>query len=183
MNDNVMRYKGYSAAIEFSVENKVLQGKIDGIDDLVDFCSEDIGSIEEEFHKAVDGYLELCEKIGKEPNKERMRLSHLKEKSMDDLKEAIIFTVNNSKARNSVELFCELLSLLYSKGFRDGQHYVDEREREECRLQYDEGNKPYSCLECDYSMLSEEQKKKCPCLGNSDCVSYENRPNGCPYDG
>lgn len=46
----------------------------------------------------------------------------------------------------------------------------------------DEDNKPYSCLECDYSMLSEEQKKKCPCLRNSDYVSYENRPNGCPYD-
>ena len=52
------------------------------------------------------------------------------DKSMDDLKEAIIFTMNNSKARNSVELFCELLALLYSKGFSDGQHYIDERERE-----------------------------------------------------
>lgn len=50
---------------------------------------------------------------------------------MDDLKEAIIFMVNNSKAKCATELFGELLTLLYSVGFRDGQHYVDDRERED----------------------------------------------------
>ncbi len=69
MNDNIIKYRGYSAAIEYSVEDKVLHGKIDGINDLVNFCSEDINSIEEEFHKAVDGYLDLCEKLGKSPDK------------------------------------------------------------------------------------------------------------------
>ena len=69
MNDNVLRYKGYTAAIEYSVEDKVLHGKIDGIDDLVSFCSEDALEIETEFHAAVDGYLDFCKEMGKEPNK------------------------------------------------------------------------------------------------------------------
>lgn len=69
MKGNVLEYKGYSAAVEYSVEDKVLHGKIDGINDLVDFCSEDVSSIEDEFHKAVDDYLKLCEQIGKEPEK------------------------------------------------------------------------------------------------------------------
>ena len=46
----------------------------------------------------------------------------------------------------------------------------------------DDDNKPYSCLECDWKGLSEEQKKKCPCLGNSDCIDYERRAAWCPYD-
>lgn len=69
MSGNVLKYKEYTAKIEYSVEDKVLHGVIDGIDDLVDFCSESAEEIENEFHAAVDGYLELCEKIGKEPNK------------------------------------------------------------------------------------------------------------------
>lgn len=69
MNGNILKYKEYTAKIEYSVEDKVLHGVIDGIDDLVDFCSESVDEIEEEFHAAVDDYLELCKKLGKEPNK------------------------------------------------------------------------------------------------------------------
>ena len=39
-NDNLLHYKGYSAKPEYSVEDKVFYGKILGIDDLVDFYSE-----------------------------------------------------------------------------------------------------------------------------------------------
>lgn len=70
MNDNILKYKGYTTTIEFSVADKVLYGKIEGIDDLVSFYSEQADSIETEFHTAVDNYLALCEKIGKKPNKE-----------------------------------------------------------------------------------------------------------------
>lgn len=69
MNDSVLKYKDYTAKIEYSAEDKVLHGVIDGIDDLVDFYSDSANEIVNEFHAAVDAYLELCENIGKEPNK------------------------------------------------------------------------------------------------------------------
>ena len=69
-NDNLLHYKGYSAKPEYSVQDKVFYGKILGIDDLVDFYSEDAGRMEIEFQKAVDDYLLFCAEIGKEPQKE-----------------------------------------------------------------------------------------------------------------
>lgn len=67
---NLLRYKGYSARPEYSADDKVFYGKILGIRDLVDFQSENAKNLEEEFHKAVDDYLEFCAEIGKTPEKE-----------------------------------------------------------------------------------------------------------------
>ena len=67
---NLLEYKGYHAKIEFDSEDLVLRGKIEGIKDLVNFESTDISTVEEEFHAAVDDYLEFCKEVGKEPDKE-----------------------------------------------------------------------------------------------------------------
>ncbi len=66
---NLMQYKNYFTKIEFDPENKVLYGKIEGINDLVNFESESTEQIENEFHKAVDDYLELCAELGTDPDK------------------------------------------------------------------------------------------------------------------
>lgn len=66
---NVLEYKGYLAKIEYSVEDRVLYGKIEGIKDLVNFESDSIDQIEYEFHCAVDDYLEMCEELGEKPDK------------------------------------------------------------------------------------------------------------------
>ena len=57
---NLLEYKGYHTKIEFDCEDLVLRGKIEGIKDLVNFESTDISTVEEEFHAAVDDYLEFC---------------------------------------------------------------------------------------------------------------------------
>ena len=67
---NLMEYKGYHTKIEFDVESMSLRGKIEGINDYIDFEAADIASIEEEFHAAVDDYIEFCIEVGKEPEKE-----------------------------------------------------------------------------------------------------------------
>ena len=41
-----------------------------GIDDYVDFSSDKVEEIEQEFHKAVEEYLQFCREIGKAPCKE-----------------------------------------------------------------------------------------------------------------
>lgn len=65
-----MEYKGYHTKIEFDAESMVLRGKIEGINDYIDFEAENITDIESEFHLAVDDYLEFCAEVGKEPEKE-----------------------------------------------------------------------------------------------------------------
>ena len=68
-DDNMMRYKGYCAKPEYSVDDRIFYGRILGIDDLVDFSSADATQIETEFHSAVDEYIAFCEEIGKTPQK------------------------------------------------------------------------------------------------------------------
>lgn len=67
---NILEYKGYHTTIEFDAETYTLRGKIEGINDFVNFESNDPKAIEEEFHTAVDDYLEFCREVGKEPDKE-----------------------------------------------------------------------------------------------------------------
>lgn len=67
---NILEYKGYHTKVEYDVVDKKLRGKIEGINDLVDFECESIESVEEEFRSAVDDYLDFCKEVGKEPEKE-----------------------------------------------------------------------------------------------------------------
>ena len=69
MEKNYLEYKGYYTRIEFSPEDKVLFGKIEGINDLVNFESDSANEIENEFHAAVDDYLEFCSDAGLIPDK------------------------------------------------------------------------------------------------------------------
>lgn len=70
MKKNIFDYKGYHTTIEFDAETFLLRGKIEGINDFVNFESDDPKKIEQEFHAAVDDYLEFCQSVGKEPDKE-----------------------------------------------------------------------------------------------------------------
>lgn len=67
--NNIFKYKGYVARVEYSVEDHVLYGKIEGIKDLVNFESDSIDGIEHEFQCAVDDYLSMCEEMGELPDK------------------------------------------------------------------------------------------------------------------
>ena len=70
MMNNVMEYKGYHTKVEFDAESKSLRGIIEGINDYIDFEADSIASVEDEFHAAVDDYIEFCSEVGKEPEKE-----------------------------------------------------------------------------------------------------------------
>ena len=72
IKDCVLHYKGYSAKPEYSVSDKIFHGKVLGITDLVYFCAENAKDVEQEFHKAVDDYLEFCKEIGKDPRKSKI---------------------------------------------------------------------------------------------------------------
>lgn len=67
---NILEYKGYHTKVEFNADTMTLRGKVEGINDYIDFECEDLNSIELEFHSAVDDYLAFCEEVGKDPEKE-----------------------------------------------------------------------------------------------------------------
>lgn len=66
---NILEYKGYYTKVEYSAEDNILFGKIEGINDLVTFEEENPKLVEQAFHEAVDDYLIFCEDIGQEPDK------------------------------------------------------------------------------------------------------------------
>ena len=66
---HVLEYKGYYTKVEYSIEDKLLHGKIEGINDLVNFECSSADQVEEKFHEAVDDYLIFCQDIGAEPDK------------------------------------------------------------------------------------------------------------------
>ena len=69
-SSNVLEYKGYYTVVFYDVETKKLRGKIEGINDYVDFESELPENVETDFQIAVDDYLLFCEEVGKTPEKE-----------------------------------------------------------------------------------------------------------------
>ena len=66
---NVIEYKGYFSKVEYSIEDRVLHGRIEGITDLVNFECENASEVEDAFKEAVDDYLAFCEDTGAAPEK------------------------------------------------------------------------------------------------------------------
>ena len=66
-SNGLLRYRGYFAKPEYSAEDRIFYGSILGISNLVDFQFEEADDIENEFHKAVDDYLQYCMENGKCP--------------------------------------------------------------------------------------------------------------------
>jgi len=62
-------YKGYRGTVMFSSEDMVFFGTVHGINDTVTFEGETPQELEIAFREAVDDYLDLCERLGKEPEK------------------------------------------------------------------------------------------------------------------
>ena len=63
--NNILEYKGYHTQIFIDFESHLLYGKIEGIDDFINFESETVEGIIKEFHDAVDDYLDFCREVGK----------------------------------------------------------------------------------------------------------------------
>lgn len=66
---SMMRYKGYSAVIEYDDDDEIFFGNLAGIRDGVGFHADTVADLKAAFHEAVDDYIETCAKIGKSPDK------------------------------------------------------------------------------------------------------------------
>ena len=68
-NGNCLNYKGYVGSVEFSEFDEVFHGKVLGIKSLISFEGDSVRAITEDFHNAVDEYLDYCAENNIEPEK------------------------------------------------------------------------------------------------------------------
>jgi predicted HicB family RNase H-like nuclease len=66
---NMMEYKGYLGSVSYSDEDSTFYGKVEFIRSLISFEGDEVESLRQSFHEAVDDYLESCKKKGIKPEK------------------------------------------------------------------------------------------------------------------
>ncbi len=64
---NTMEYKGYIGSVEFSEEDVLFFGKVQGIRSLVSYEGTNAKELVDDFHGAVDEYLALCAERNETP--------------------------------------------------------------------------------------------------------------------
>ena len=65
--NNTIQYKGYLGSVEFSEEDGIFYGKVMGIRSLISYEGENAKDLLDDFHGAIDDYLETCKSEGKGP--------------------------------------------------------------------------------------------------------------------
>lgn len=67
--NNIITYNGFAGSVNFSQEDGVFFGKVEGINALVNFEGETVSQLEQAFREAVDDYVAFCREKGVEPKK------------------------------------------------------------------------------------------------------------------
>lgn len=107
MMNNLMDYKGYIGSVEFSEEDGLFYGKVQGIRSLISYEGTNAKELVEDFHGAVDEYLESCSEDGTKPEKPYKGSTNLRFKP-DTYRKMAIYTTRNGQSINSfVEEACE----------------------------------------------------------------------------
>lgn len=98
--NNTMEYKGYIGSVEFSEDDCIFYGKVQGIRALISYEGESAKELLEDFHGAVDDYLIHCEADGKEPEK-AFKGSFNVRISPDNHRAAAIYAISHQISLNS----------------------------------------------------------------------------------
>ena len=67
---SMLEYKGYHATVDFDAEDNLFVGEVFGVSDSLNFHGASVEELQAMFHQSIDNYLSLCQKIGKNPDKE-----------------------------------------------------------------------------------------------------------------
>lgn len=67
--NSMLEYKGYYASVTFDAEDNIFVGEVHGMSDSLNFHGTSVDELKEMFKQSIDNYLDLCEKIGKSPDK------------------------------------------------------------------------------------------------------------------
>ena len=97
--NNTFEYKGYTGSIEFSDEDKLFYGKVLGIRALISYEGQSAEELIEDFHSAVDDYLQLCADEGKVPESSYKGSFNVRI-SADSHKRAAIYAITHNISLN-----------------------------------------------------------------------------------
>ena len=64
-----MKYKGYTARIDFDSKDEIFCGRLLGMNEALVFHGASVEELRGDFEFAVDHYLAECERLGKTPEK------------------------------------------------------------------------------------------------------------------
>ncbi len=65
---SMMQHNGYIGSVQYSDEDEVFHGKLEGIRDLVTYEGTDVVSLKEAFREAIQDYIQTCEKHQRTPD-------------------------------------------------------------------------------------------------------------------
>jgi predicted HicB family RNase H-like nuclease len=100
---NYLEYDDYIGTVNYSAEDDVFYGKIEGINDLVLFEGESVSELKGNFKEAINDYLTTCEELGKEPNKVYKGVFNVRVPSNIHKKLSIIASKNGLKLNELVK--------------------------------------------------------------------------------
>ena len=99
--NNTMEYKGYVGSVEFSENDGVLYGKVQGIRSLISYEGTTVAELVADFHGAVGDYFTLCEEEGTEPEVAYKGSFNVRFKNKDNHRRAAIYAMMHEQSLNS----------------------------------------------------------------------------------
>ena len=99
--NNIMEYKGYVGSVEFSENDGLFFGKVQGIRSLISYEGTNASELVSDFHGAVDDYLALCEEEGTSPEVAYKGSLNVRFKNSDVHRRAAIYAIMHEQSLNS----------------------------------------------------------------------------------
>ena len=104
---NTLDYKGFIGSVNYSNEDQILFGKIEGINDLVTYESTEVGDLIQQFKISVDEYIESCKHFNKPLLKSYKGSFNVRVKPAIHQKAALLATMKgislNQLVQNAIE--------------------------------------------------------------------------------
>lgn len=99
--NSIMQYKGYVGSVEFSETDNVLYGKVQGIRSLISYEGTTVRELLDDFHGAVDDYLDACEKEGSKPEVAYKGSLNVRFKDPDTHRRIAVYAMTHGQTINS----------------------------------------------------------------------------------
>ena len=112
MKSDLMTYKNYRAAISYSLEDNLFVGEVIGLTDSLNFHGRSINELKKSFRDCIENYLELCEQIGKKPEKEFTGCFNVRTSS-DIHRKAVIYAAEHGITLN--QAVCQAMESFLGK--------------------------------------------------------------------
>ena len=99
--NNIIEYKGYIGSVEFSPEDELFYGKVQGIKSLISYEGSNAKDLISDFKNAIDSYLELCDQEKIKPEVAYKGSFNVR-LSPELHKKAVIYAINHQTSLNKV---------------------------------------------------------------------------------